>query len=370
VEIDFEAEGLLQGTSGEAREGRRRLLEELAADGVSLEELRRAVAEDRLALLPVERLLGGVGPRYTADQVTELSGLDPQVLRFFRQAIGLPAPEHGQVAFTEADLEAARRMMAMMDAGLRIDQLLEVTRTMTVAMDQIAAASRAAVLSVVVHTGDTELDVAHRFREAVLKLSPMVGPTLQYSFDVHLLEQLRSDVLGSSQISAGRLAASEEISVCFADLVGFTRFGERLDPEHLGALVGRLGELAGEVAVAPVRLVKMIGDAAMLVSSDTAALVNAALALVESADREPREFPQLRAGIACGATVPRAGDWYGRPVNLASRITAIAYPSSVLVSEDVREAAGERFLWSEAGPKQLKGFERPVELYRARRRGS
>ncbi|MGZ8666827.1 MAG: adenylate cyclase regulatory domain-containing protein [Solirubrobacterales bacterium] len=368
MEIDFAAEGLLDGRSGEAREGRRRLLEELAADGVSLEELRRSVAEDRLALLPVERLIGGVGPRYTADQVTELSGLEPQGLRLLRQAIGLPAPEHNRVAYTEADLEAARRIMAMMDAGLPIDELLEVTRTMAVAMDQIAAASRAAVISVVVHTGDTELDVAHRFREAVLKLAPMMGPTLQYIFDVHLLEQMRSDVLGSSQISAGRPAASEEISVCFADLVGFTRFGERLDPEHLGALVGRLGELAGEVAMAPVRLVKMIGDAAMLVSSDPAALVDAALALVESADREPREFPQLRAGMARGAAVPRAGDWYGRPVNLASRITAVAYPSSVLASEEVREAAGERFLGSAAGPKRLKGFERPVELFRPRRR--
>jgi adenylate cyclase len=368
VEIDFDAEGLLGGTSGEAREGRRRLLEELAADGVSLEELRRAVVEDRLALLPVERLIGGVGPHYTAEQVTELSGLEPQGLRFLRQAIGLPAPEHGQVAYTEADLDAARRVRAMMDAGLPIDELLEVTRTMAVTMSQVAAASRAAVISVVVREGDTELDVAHRFREAALKLAPMIAPTLEYMFDVHLLEQMRSDVLGTSQISAGRPASSEEISVCFADLVGFTRFGERLDPEHLGALVGRLGALAGGVAVAPVRLVKMIGDAAMLVSSDTTALVDAALTLVESIERAPWEFPQLHAGIARGAAVPRAGDWYGRPVNLASRITAIAHPSSVLVSEEAREAAGDGFLWSAAGPKRLKGFERPVDLFRARRR--
>ena len=54
-EIDFEAEGLLEGLEGESRESRRRLLEELSADGVALDELRQAVAEDRLALLPVER---------------------------------------------------------------------------------------------------------------------------------------------------------------------------------------------------------------------------------------------------------------------------------------------------------------------------
>ncbi len=368
MEIDFEAEGLLEGTSGRARDGRRRLLEELAADGATLDELRRAVVEDRLALLPVERLIGGVGPRYTAAEVTDISDLDSGGLRFLRQAIGLPAPGEGEVAYTEADLEAARRVRAMMDAGLPIDELLEVTRTMALAMSQIAAAGRAAVGSVVLRPGDTELDVAHRYREAALKLAPMMGPTLEYMFDVHLLEQIRSDVLGSSEISAGRPAGSEEMAICFADLVGFTRFGERLDPEDLGALVGRLGELAGEVAVAPVRLVKMVGDAAMLVSSDTAALVGAALALVDSAEREPRDFPQLHAGVARGTAVPRAGDWYGGPVNLASRITAIAYPSAVLASEEAREAAGEGFLWSAAGSRRLKGIGRSVNLYRARRR--
>ena len=52
AEIDFEAEGLLEGLDGEAREARERLLAELVDDGVELEELRTAVAEDRLALLP------------------------------------------------------------------------------------------------------------------------------------------------------------------------------------------------------------------------------------------------------------------------------------------------------------------------------
>ena len=43
--IDFEAEGLLKGTRGRYRQARLQLLGELAADGVGLEELRRAVAE-------------------------------------------------------------------------------------------------------------------------------------------------------------------------------------------------------------------------------------------------------------------------------------------------------------------------------------
>ena len=62
-------------------------------------------------------------------------------------------------------------------------------------------------------------------------------------------------------------------------------------------------------------------------------MLDAALALVEAAEREGEDFPLLRAGVAAGGALPRGGDWYGRPVNLASRITAIARPGSVLTDE-------------------------------------
>jgi adenylate cyclase regulatory protein len=86
--IDFETEGLLNGTRGKAREARRELLGELEAEGVALADLRRAVEEDRLVLLPVERLLQGSGPRYTAEEVAEEIGVERDVLQFLRQAIG------------------------------------------------------------------------------------------------------------------------------------------------------------------------------------------------------------------------------------------------------------------------------------------
>src|SRR5829696_1811843 len=57
--LDWEAEGLLDGVDGPEREQRRELLERLAREGVELEELRAAVADDRLAALPVQRVLAG-----------------------------------------------------------------------------------------------------------------------------------------------------------------------------------------------------------------------------------------------------------------------------------------------------------------------
>lgn len=365
--IDFAAEGLLKGVRGRRREARRKLLAELAADGVPLEELRRAVEEDRLALLPVERELAGGAPRYTADQIAELSGLDRGFLDRQWRALGMALPAEDEVAYTEADLEAAQRIATLIATGVPEEGAIEFGRVVAIAMSQVAAANRLMVGEAILRPGDTELDVARRLEAAARTLVPMQREGLAYVVNLHLREQLRHDVLGAEQAAAGRIGQADEVTVCFADLVGFTRLGEGLPPEELGTVTGRLMELASEVAVPPVRLVKMLGDAAMLVSPQTDPLLDAALSVVGAAEGEGAGFPLLRAGVARGQALTRGGDWYGRPVNLASRVTGVAYPGSVLATAEVREAAGAGYRWSDAGRKRLKGIERAPRLYRVRR---
>src|SRR5262249_11388005 len=115
-----------------------------------------------------------------------------------------------------------------------------------------------------------------------------------------------------------------------------------------------------------VRLIKTIGDAAMFVSPEPGNLVDVALSLVERV--EEAELPSLRVGVALGPAFQRSGDFYGHSVNLASRVTGIARPGSVLCTEEVRDAEPERFEWSFAGRFRFKGVQDPVPLYRARRR--
>jgi len=119
-----------------------------------------------------------------------------------------------------------------------------------------------------------------------------------------------------------------------------------------------------------VRLVKMIGDAAMLVSRDPAALVEAALALVEGAEAEGEGFPQLRAGLALGEALSRGGDFYGRPVNLASRLTGIARRGSVLAVVEVSDELADSYRFSFAGRKRIKGLQGEAAVFRVRRRPS
>jgi adenylate cyclase len=135
--------------------------------------------------------------------------------------------------------------------------------------------------------------------------------------------------------------------------------------------------------------VKLIGDAAMFASADTTALLESLHELLErmaenenenedeadageedeDGENEDEGMPLIRAGCAYGPAFTRGGDYYGRTVNLASRITDAALPGSVLVSTEVREHADEdAFRFSRARRKHLKGVSGRVELYRCRRR--
>jgi adenylate cyclase len=364
--IDFEAEGLLDGLRGEARAARVELLERLAGEGVPLEELREAVEGGRLTLLPVERALAGRGPRYTPREVAEEVGMDLAILQRVAAAIGVPYPDPDERSVTEADLEAARRFKALHDAGIPEDGMLQVARTIGMGTARIAEANRELIVRTLMQPGDTERDLALRFAAAADRMLPVFEPVLLYAQRAHMLEQIRRDVIDTAELAAGE-ATTSEVAVCFADLVGFTKIGEQVETEELGLIANRLDELATAVAEPPVRLLKLIGDGAMLVSTDAEAMVEAALRMVEAAEAEGEQFPSLRAGIAHGSVHVQAGDYYGRTVNLASRLGGVAYPGSVLVDAAVKLAAGEGFHYSFAGERHLKGFESRTRLYRVRR---
>ena len=366
--VDFEADGLLDGLEGQEREARLRLLAELSEQGVEPEELRRAVAEQRLALLPVERVLAGEGERYTAAEASERVGIDLELLQRVWRALGLAlADDDREAIYTDRDIEGAKRVKALLDAGIPEEGVLEVARLLGMTMSQLAAANRQLIADAFMREGDTEYDAASRFAAAAETFMPLIAETLPYVLRLHLREQIRHDAFALADLSAGRLEAADDVAVCFADLVGFTQLGETLEPEALGAVTGRLAELAAAAVEPPVRLVKMIGDAVMLVGPDPAAVVDSALRLVETASEQGEEFPMLRAGVAWGRALPRAGDWYGRPVNLASRVTGIARPGSLLADGGIHDRLEDEYDWSFAGERRLKGIDGKVKLYRCRR---
>jgi adenylate cyclase len=364
--IDFEAEGLLDGLDGQARAERVTLLRQLAKEGVPLADLRRSTAAGSIVYLPADRVIVG-SERYTAAEIAALSDVDESFLIAARKAMGLPIPEQDEDVYTAAELESARMIHVARDAGITDEDVLDLLRVLGRGLSQVAETLRTLPLKLILEAGISEPELANRYAQAAGALYPLVNPLVESVLALHLKHATQSTVVSELERSGGQLPGSREVGVCFADLVGFTRLGEEVAPDELGRLAVRLEALAGDVAQPPVRLVKTIGDAAMLASPEPEPLLGAALSLIDAAEAEGEDFPQLRAGAALGQALPRAGDWFGRPVNLASRITAVARPSSLLVERELRESVDGPFRWSFAGERRLKGIRGPVPLYRARR---
>jgi adenylate cyclase len=196
-----------------------------------------------------------------------------------------------------------------------------------------------------------------------------MGPVLLHQLNLHLREQATRDVITRADLAAGTRSRTRDVAIAFVDLSDFTRLGQRLPPDRVGAIGNRMAALATDAARPPVELVKTIGDAAMLVSPDVDPLLDAVVELKKAIHEEGEDFPGARGGVAYGPAVSRVGDWFGPAVNRASRIVDIAKPETVLVDEPTTEHAGKKFAFKRTRRKSLKGIERRVRLFRLEEEG-
>ena len=366
MSFDVESSGLLDGLTGEARGQRAGLIPWLLEQGITVEEIRGSFAP---MLLPARRALGDDGSYVSARQISDEVGLDVEQLMRFQRAAGLPQVEDPDApVFMRPDGDTAVHIKGFLDLGIDPDQMLAVVRVLAEGLSRAAEEMRSAALRAVLHPGVSELEIAQASQVLVSVAAPLIGPMIQDMLLLQLRHTVEAEAVNAGERAEGvPLPGARMVGAAFADLVGFTRLGEELPPEDLEQLANRLAGLAREVVVAPVRFIKTIGDAVMFVSPDTSALLDVVLALIEAAAAD-EALPRLRAGVAYGSAVSRAGDWFGSPVNLASRVTSVARPGAVLAAESARAEIGddERFGWSFAGAKRLKGVADDVLLYRAR----
>jgi len=364
---DWEAEGLLEGLDSDERRERAELLAYLHDEcGASIERLREADPALLIAI-PAERHVGGE-PVHTAREIAQEAGVDLEAATRLRRAMGLPAVPPDERSLGEADLESMTLAARFLHAGMDEDSMLAVTRVLGRGLGQAAVVMRQIAMGLALEPGLTERQLAERFGGVAGMLTPQVVPLLEQTLKLHLRQMLAGEVARATERRDGSLPGARDVGVGFADLVGFTRLGENVPPDELGAVATQLEELASEVIAPPVRVVKTIGDAVMYVSEDAAALLAGSLDLSAAADAQGEKFPQLRIGTASGQAINRAGDWFGRPVNLASRVTGIARPGSVVCTEAIKEAApDEAFAFSFIGARKIKGVPGSTALFRARK---
>jgi adenylate cyclase len=167
---------------------------------------------------------------------------------------------------------------------------------------------------------------------------------------------------------AGAIPRPERVpAMCFLDLVGYTRLTEERGDQAAAELAATLAVLVERLARAQAGTpVKWLGDGVMLHFRDPAGAVEAALAMVR---RVPEAgLPQAHVGVAAGPVVVQGGDYFGRTVNLASRVAARAGAGQVLVTAAVAEARHpDGVAFTDLGDLWLQGFSTPVRVLEARR---
>jgi adenylate cyclase len=367
TEVDIEAAGLLDGLEGKVRAERVELIEWLLSKGFTVEHVRESFAP---MLLASRRILGDDGDHMSMRQISEATGMDIDLMQRVQRAVGLPRVDDPEAqVLMRVDCDAFADTQKFRELGFKDDQIVLVAQVLADGMTRAADVMRYAALAATLRPGASELDTAKASEALIREVEPLLGPLIRDMLRLQLLHAMETEAVNTTERAEGLpLPGARLVTVGFADLVGFTRLGEAVPPEDLEMLAHRLTDLARDVAVPPVRYIKSIGDEVMLVSSEPVPMLEAMLDLLDATEAD-EEFPRLRIGLATGMAVSRAGDWFGQPVNLASRVTGAARPGAILVAESTREAIGdaEQFEWSFAGAKSLKNIKDDAKLFRARR---
>jgi adenylate cyclase len=344
----------------------------LLAVGVTEAELDTAEAAGTLPLLAVERLIVPEAARYDLAAVSARSGLSEDRVRQLWRTLGYPVPRPDEVAFTDADVEILTEVASLLAGDVASTELvLQMSRVIGSSMARIASAqvdvisARVAGAPRPAALGVPEDELTdERIVASASALLPIVPRVLTATWRRHLLAAIRRrlTIVGTGQ---GQLGV-----VGFADLVGFTALSQQVGDDELAAVVDQFEHLAFDVVTAHGgRVVKMIGDEVMFTIDAPAAAAEIGLDLAEGT-RGADELSDVRVGLAYGPLLEREGDLYGPVVNLASRITAIAFPGSILVSASLRDqlAGHPGYRLRGMRPRDLKDIGR-VPLWVLRRVG-
>ena len=369
------------------------LRELLLAEGVPADQVERAHEEGTLPLLALERLYAPE-PRFDIEEVAAATAVEPAQICAYWRALGFPEPQPGVPIFAPEDLEMLAAAVASIEHGaIETDVALQLTRVIGAAAEKIATAQVDAISVRYDQVGpaeggepaseetpgaddpgsgdqDAAATAAHLEAGELIdyeragELLDRVPRILEYVWRRHLADAARRRRM------RGRRGSGETVLVGFADLVGFTAAVQELPERELAEVVNRFEAIAYDcVGTHEGRVVKMIGDEVMFVADDVRRGAELALDLA-ARFREDEALSDVRVGLAAGPVLERDGDVYGRVVNLASRIVAVAYPGTVVVSRELHDALADDdgFVFRELRASYLKDIGRS-RLWALRRAG-
>src|SRR4051812_11046127 len=344
-----------------------RIVARLRARGHSLQDIRRASAEGRLAYGYIEELFPETASDLSLEQAAEATGLEPALIERIWASVGF-SPQ-GLDGLTREDLQALRYIASVIDAGFPLVAFLQLVRGYGQALSQIADAETR-LFHLYVHEpmmrdGVPGLEMSEEMEHLARDLLPLASPIMDYIHQRYLQHFLEQDVVGHMEVE---LDESEElgrvrVAIAFADLAGYTRFTEEVGEEEAVSTVERFIDAVNDTLPDDARVVKTIGDEVMIVAQDAQALTDWAVGF----QRLFAERPTPRIGVHAGVVLYRDGDYFGREVNLAARVVARARGGEVVVTDSVMDQVrdAEHLTFEEIGNVKLKGFDEPRSLCRA-----
>ncbi len=297
--------------------------------------------------------------------MAEQSGIEPEVSARLWRALGFADVPEGAPVFNQESIDVLRTLQNRVEAwfvrrddrpGDPIETLVQQVRALSGGFARVAEALSDSIVDSVEAARHGGLDDA---TIAAIYTENLEWDALSKLFDYVLRLQMRDAVwrkLAINDVSATR----PTLAVGFLDLVGYTALSQLLDDDELGTLVSRFEELTHDtIAEHGGRLVKTIGDEVMFVSESPAVTARIALRLTERTG-DDSVLPDARAGLAFGSVVAREGDYYGPIVNLAHRLVEIAYPGTVLASEELHDAIEDHpsFTWGRSRDRKIRDIGR------------
>ncbi len=350
-----------------------RIAARLRERGHSLKQIRIAAAQGRLAYGYIEDLFPVDAERTPLKKVAEEIGLEAMLVERIWLSIGLPAEELERM--TKEDVQALRYLSVVLESGFPLVAFLQLTRVYGQALAQIADAE-VRLFHLYVHEplmrqGIPGLQIAEEMEHLARDLLPLASPIMDYVHQRFLQHFVEQDMVGHMESDLDEVGSEAElgrirVAIAFADLAGYTRFTEEEGEAEALSFVERFVEAVTETLPDDARIIKTIGDEVMIVGSDPAALTDWAVGF----QRLWTERPTARIGIHTGVALYRDGDYYGRDVNLASRVVARSRGREVLVTDAVSDAIGRsgHLTFEEIGEVKMKGFDTPTALRRALQR--
>lgn len=344
-----------------------RVVARMRERGYSLEDLKSAGKEGRLAFGFTEELFSGSEDAVTIEQAAEETGLEVELVERILVILGTPK---GQRELSKEDLAALRHCARVLAAGFPLVAFLQLVRVYAQSMRRIADAEvrlfHLYVHEPLIRDAVPELEMAEEMGDLAADILPLAAPLTEYLHERYLRFFVEQDVVGHMEADSAMDTAEIElghvnVTLCFIDLTGFTRYTEEEgDIEALDVVENFVAGVEGTLP-REATIVKTIGDEVMVVSPDPASLTEWAVTFLA---RFPQR-PQPRVGIHYGDAVYRDGDYFGSQVNLVHRVVNRALAGEVLVTDTVcgAIAASERLEFEPIGQVKLKGFPEPTELF-------